>query len=166
MTMDNDTRQLAHLVQRVSSEARDCPDSESMARVAAGEAWPWQRRRVAAHVSKCSHCAAEYRTLLAARDGLRDALGLAPHASSAGNWLRGPAVAGVAAVAVVAIVASIAVTESPEPLDPSSTRVASSGTETIFSSSFGGDVQQGAAGTEAPRPEVLFSSDFDGARNG
>ncbi len=164
--MDNETRELARLYRRTSKAAGSCPDSAALAHVAGGTAWPWQQRRVTTHIAECRHCADEVRTLLAARDGLRDALDLAPHAIPGNNWLRGPAAAGVAAVAVVAIVASIAVTQAPEPHTPTAAAVASAGADTIFASSFGNDAGQAAAGTESRRPDVLFRSDFDGSRNG
>jgi len=160
--MDNETKHLAGLFRSTTRKPRGCPDSDQLARLADGSAWPWQRRRVAAHLSECSRCAEDYQSLLTARDGLREALDLPAHGGRVG-WLGAPAAAGMTALAVVAIVSTIAVQTSPEPSSMTAGNATGSSSDRIFASNFGGDTtsaSESASGAE----DVLFSSDFDARR--
>jgi len=157
--MDNETRAMAGIYQATTQDRRCCPESGSLARLAAGQAWPWQRRRLAAHLAGCAHCADEYRTLLAARDGLRDALGLTPGGATAGDRLPRLVPAGVAAVAVAALSAALVFNTDPENR-PHPAPAA----DTIFASNFDpkpAPVDPEGAGRRDPSGDVLFRSDFD-----
>lgn len=91
---------------RATPDNQACPPAESLARLAAGRVWPWQRRNLVDHLAHCSDCADDFHVLTVARPGLtaalethtRDSAGLAP------AWLRpGMAVAAVAVVATLAV---------------------------------------------------------------
>ena len=159
--MDRETRRLADRYRAHHADGRACPESRSLARLAEGRAWPWQRRRLTDHLAGCAHCAGEYRTLLAARDGLRDALGVTPRGDGGPGWLSGLAPAGAAAFAIAAVCAVLVFHEGPGTRpDPSPA------TDTIFASSFGPDrapVDPEGAAHRDPAGDVLFRSDFDRA---
>ena len=154
--MTEKTDHLSELHRRTTSPSTPCPDSDHLAALAAGEAWPWRRRRITRHLSECPHCADEYRTVLAARDGLRDALGAAGP-GSARSWLSAlipaGAAAGLAAVLIVAL--------SPNPQSgstPDAPRIASApASDTLFASNF----DNGHPAAESTS-DTLFQSDFGG----
>lgn len=131
-------------------DAERCPSPESLAALAAGRAWPWQRRRLVEHLSCCSDCTDDYRVLATARGGLVTALEGHGHAGEglAAGWLR-PGLVAAAALVVVALSVSVMVqTDSTAP-------VVERGV--LFASEF----EQGPRETRHHlRPEQLFTSDF------
>ena len=105
------------MFRRAMRDGGDCPTAESLARLAAGRAWPWQRRRLTDHLGRCSACADDYRVLAAARDGLIGVLEAHAGASSHGAaaWLR-PGLAAAALAGVVALgIAVLVETAGPGP---------------------------------------------------
>lgn len=134
---------------RATRKAGHCPSSEALARLAAGRAWPWQRRRLVDHLGRCSDCADDYRVLAAARGGLTGAL--EAHADSspgdAPAWLR-PGLAALALAGVTALGIAVLV----ETGDPSR----ASGQDMLFVSQF-------EPGSSQPVQDRLFSSDFGDA---
>lgn len=130
--------------------ARDpghCPPAGSLAVLAAGRAWPWQRRRLVDHLSHCSDCADDYRVLTAARGGLVTALEDQVHAGEgfAAGWVR-PGLAVAATMAVVALGVSVLV-ETDAPTERGM----------LFASEF----EPGPRSTPSnAQPERLFTSDF------
>lgn len=134
--MSHEHDRLRTLYRTHACKCDDCPDSRALARLAAGSRWFVGRRRVVAHLAECQACAADLQALLAAREGLNDALHR--HASAAGGigGLLRPAlaVAGVAAAFGLALVLNA-------PSDPNS--------------------QSSMAG-KTPAEKPLFASDFDG----
>lgn len=166
--MDNETRRLARLYRSSERTNSSCPDGSALARLADGSTWPWQRRRISAHLSECAHCADDYRTLLAARDGLRRALDLPerPAASSrtgGAGWqpLLAPAVG--AAVAVVAVASVVMIAPGPES-SGTPEQVAGTANDTIFVSDF--DAGTDPASDSGTGSDMLFRSDFGEKRNG
>jgi len=155
--MNDQIDHLSELHRQTTTPSTPCPDSDHLAALAAGEAWPWRRRRITRHLAECPHCADEYHTVLAARDGLREALGVAERGASR-NWLGAlvpvGAAAGLAAVLIVAL--------APNPQSgstPDATRIASApASDTLFASNFDNG--------HAPRAksETLFRSDFGSTR--
>jgi hypothetical protein len=129
----------------------DCPPAESLADLAAGRTWPWQRRRLVEHLSHCSACSDDYRVLTTARGGLITALEEQGHAGeglTAGR-LR-PGLVAAAALVVVALSVSVLVqTDAPAPL-------AENGV--LFASEF----ERGPRAVERQpgQPDRLFTSDF------
>jgi len=126
-----------------------CPPAESLAELAAGRLWPWQRRKLVEHLSHCSDCADDYRVLTAARGGLVTALEGHGHAGRgvAAGWLRPGLVA--AAALVVALSVSVLV----------QTGGSSPGADqgVLFASQFEPGPRQAA---RQPEQERLFTSDF------
>ena len=156
------------IFRQATRTADQCPPGNSLARLAAGRAWPWQRRRLADHLGRCSACADDYRVLLMARDGLTDALesgretrgtvGLSP------VWLRsGFAAAAMAGVAAVGI-AVLLETGGPGPWNPSDT-MAANGVESS-SGEPGADDDDRLFKSNFGEPEAvdgpLFRDDFGG----
>lgn len=135
-------------------DAGHCPSAGSLADLAAGRAWPWQRRRLVKHVAHCSDCADDYRVLTTARGGLITALDGQGHAGDGlmAGWLR----SGLAAAALVTVAVSVSLmvqTENPVP-----------GTENgaLFVSQF----EPGARTPQQRLAEsdTLFASDFGESR--
>lgn len=154
--MNDQIDHLSKLHRRTATPSTPCPDSDHLAALAAGEAWPWRRRRITRHLAECPHCADEYRTVLAARGGLREALGVAergPARSWLGALIPAGAAAGLAAVLIVAL--------SPNPQSgstPDAQRIASApASDTLFASNF--DNGHHAAESQS---DTLFQSDFGG----
>lgn len=138
------TRAAAH------DDAGRCPPADSLADLAAGRAWPWQRRRLVEHLSHCSHCADDYRVLTTARGGLVTALEDQAHAGDgiAAGWLR-PGLAAAAALVVVALSVSVMIqTDTPAPLTEDGV---------LFASEFERSPGRGA---RQPGQDRLFVSDF------
>lgn len=144
---------------RATWHADRCPPSEALARLAAGRAWPWQRRRLVDHLGRCSDCADDYRVLAAARGGLIGALeahaGAAPGAAPA--WLR-PGLAAAALAGITALgIAVLVETDGPGPwAGPdmlASHGAVSPADDRVFKSDFG-----------EPKPDEgpLFRDDFGG----
>lgn len=148
-------------------DAERCPPSESLADLAAGRTWPWQRRHLVEHLSNCRDCADDYRVLTAARGGLVTALEGQGHAGEglAAGWLR-PGLVAAAALVVVALSVSVMVqTGGPSPASDQRTQFASRfepglrqpdrqpDQDRLFSSDFG---ESGGEGAQ------LFSDDFGG----
>lgn len=130
-------------------DASRCPSPDSLAALAAGRAWPWQRRRLVEHLSFCSDCTDDYRVLATARGGLVTALEGQGHAGEglAAGWLR-PGLAAAALVLVALSVSVVVQTDAPAP-------VVEHGV--LFASEF----EQGPRETRRhARPEQVFTSDF------
>lgn len=127
-----------------------CPPAESIADLAAGRAWPWRRRRLVEHLSQCSDCADDYRTLTTARDGLVTALERHGHSGQglAARWMR-PGLAAAAALVVVALSVSVLVQTADR------SPVVDSGV--LFASEFERAPHQDE---RQPGEERLFASDF------
>ena len=107
--MKNFQDRYSAMFRRAMRDGDDCPTAESLVSLAAGRAWPWQRRRLTEHLSNCSDCADDYRALATARDGLIGVLEAHAGASSRGAaaWLRpgltAAALAGVAALGIAVL---------------------------------------------------------------
>lgn len=144
-----------------------CPAADSLAELAAGRVWPWQRRKLVEHLSHCSDCAGDYHVLTAARSGLVTALEGQGHDGPgiAAGWLR-PGLAGAAALVVVALsVAVLVQTGGPSPASDQGVLFASQfepgtpqaepqpGQDRLFTSDFGESQGQNAQ---------LFRDDFGG----
>ena len=133
-----------------TDDANRCPPADSLAALAAGRVWPWQRRKLVEHLSHCSDCADDYRVLTTARGGLVTALDKHGHAGEglAAGWLR-PGLAASAALVVVALSVSVLLqTDAPAP-------VAERGV--LFASEF----ERGSRAAEhLPGQDRLFTSDF------
>ena len=131
-------------------DAERCPSPDSLAALAAGRAWPWQRRRLVEHLSVCSDCTGDYRVLATARAGLVTALEGQGHAGEglAAGGLR-PALFAAAALVVVALSVSVMVqTDAPAP-------VVERGV--LFASEFEHGPRESRRHAQ---PEQLFTSDF------
>ncbi|MDT8449862.1 MAG: hypothetical protein RQ847_06775 [Wenzhouxiangellaceae bacterium] len=159
MPMNELRGKLMPLHRRATAAPESCPAAERLARLAAGSVWPWQRSRLVRHLGECSDCADDYRTLLAARDGLSAALGLdagkAPASLASG-------VATAAALGLVVLAAALV-------FEPDGHRAAPgfdthSDADTIFASNFG--LTEGDGRPDSAPGDVLFRSDFDGSRGG
>lgn len=131
-------------------DAEHCPPADSLANLAAGRTWPWQRRRLVEHLAHCSDCADDYRVLTSARGGLVTALEGQAHSGDAvaAGWLR-TGLIGAAALVVVALSVSVLVqTDAPTP---------ASGHGVLFASEF----ERGPYTVQRQAlPERLFTSDF------
>ncbi len=148
------------LYRRHTAAPDACPTGERLAGLAAGRIWPWQRRRLVAHLTACTDCADDVRVLLDARAGLEAAFAahhaaLKPAAESrpARPWqplLRPLPLAATAAAAAVAL----AVVFLPRP-DPQTSRQLA-GDDLILANDF----EISIARNEDP---LLFQSSFDGA---
>ena len=156
------------MFRRAEREAGHCPSGESLARLVAGRAWPWQRRRLVDHLGRCSACADDYRVLAMAGDGLTDALESGQETrgtvSLAPVWLRsGFAVAALAGVAALGI-AVLLETGGPGPWNPSDT-MAANGVESS-SGEPGADDDDRLFKSNFGEPEAvdgpLFRDDFGG----
>jgi hypothetical protein len=139
---------------RQRSAASTCPAPGSLSDLAAGRAWPWQRRRLVRHLADCSACADDYRTLLAARPGLSTALaGFEPERVGPAGWLR-PSRALAAAVGALALgVVLVGQWDDDAAPAPQSGE--------LFASEF---EPAAPAGDAAPSADRLFRSDFDSRR--
>ena len=166
--MKNFQNRYSTVFRRAADKADHCPPGESLARLAAGRAWPWQRRRLADHLGRCSACADDYRVLLTARAGLTDALESGRETRGTVGlsrvWLRSgfaaAAMAGVAALGIIVLVE----TGGPGPLNAADS-MAANGVESsrgepgagqndrLFKSNFGEPES-----TDGP----LFRDDFGG----
>lgn len=155
MPMNEFTEKLMSLHRRATPGAERCPAAERLARLAAGSVWPWQRSRLVRHLGECSDCADDYRTLLAARDGLSAELGLdagkAPASLASG-------VATAAALGLVVLVAAVVFEPNGHQSAPRFE------TDTIFASNFG--LAEAERRSDAATGDVLFRSDFDGTSGG
>ncbi|HKL53907.1 MAG TPA: hypothetical protein VJ902_08105 [Wenzhouxiangellaceae bacterium] len=134
----------------VTRDAGHCPPAGSLADLAAGRTWPWQRRRLVEHLSQCSDCSDDYHVLVTARGGLVTALEEQGHDGEGltGGWLR-PGLVAAAALGVVALSISVLVqSDAPAPV---------SGHGVLFASEF----EHGPGGAERqPGQDRLFISDF------
>lgn len=131
-----------------------CPPSGALADLAAGRAWPWQRRRLVEHLGSCNDCADDYRVLTRARGGLVGALEELGRANG-NRTLPGlrPALAAAALAAFVALGAAVLLESgAPGP-------VAEPGA--IFAGEFE-SAQARRANVTSPSDEVVFRSDFQG----
>jgi len=142
--MNDQDRKLTQLYrQGAGTNNPDCPDSSMLARLADGRIWPWQRRRLVAHLGRCTACADDYQVVSRARAGLTDALaGFETPTTSLRPALIGLATAGLVALAVVLV----APPERP-----------------VFDhgmASHSGSVERA---DPSPEADVLFSSNFDHA---
>jgi len=126
-----------------------CPPADALASLAAGRAWPWRRRRLAGHLSRCSRCADDYRVLVAARGGLIGALEAQAGGASgqAPGWLRTGLAAGALAGITALGIAMLVETGSPGPW---------SGPDTMAANGFESSAGQPPAGAE----DRVFNSDF------
>jgi len=149
--MDDTTRQLSQLYRRTTRPQTRCPSSAQLATLAQGRSWPWQRRGLTAHLAECPHCTAEFRGLLAIRDGLHDALGIPrQHHQSRGGWITALGTAG-ACTALLALVLLL-------PQGQQSSAPGGSESDLLFASSF--------APTPASKADdTLFRGDFDSAHS-
>jgi hypothetical protein len=144
---EHDTK-LSRLYRRTRQSADHCPDSAALADLAGGRVWPWQRRKLLGHLSTCSHCAAEMRSLLAIQGGLHDALGVArPSMLGRPGWMAAFGTAGACAAALAVILLLPGHDRVDAPTAP--------GKDLLFASTFA----EGAAGTTN---DTLFRGDFDG----
>jgi hypothetical protein len=147
VTTNEPTDNLSPLYRRSATRSA-CPSAERLAALAAGHAWPWQRRRVVAHLAGCADCADDFRALLLARPGLQSALADAGAESArvsptvrAGGALLAAAV-GVLALGVVLFDGRSA--PAPEP-------------GVLFASQF--EPRPGSE-SAASKDDQLFGSDF------
>lgn len=148
-------------------DAESCPAAESLADLASGRVWLWQRRRLVEHISHCSDCAADYRVLTAARSGLVTALeGQAHSGEGVSDGWRWSGLTAVAALVMVALSVSILIqTDVSAPATENRVLFASefelgpsngnhpSGHDRLFTSDFG--EAEGKGGK-------LFRDDFGG----
>jgi len=156
------------MFRRAGREADPCPSGESLADLAAGRAWPWQRRRLADHLGRCSDCADDYRVLVMARDGLLDALGTPRESRDPAGlspvWLRsGFAAAALAGVAALGI-AVLLETGGPGPWNAEET-MAANGVESSPGEPGAGDDERlfkSSFGEPAAVDGPLFRDDFGG----
>ena len=166
--MKNFQDRYSTMFRRAEREADHCPPGESLARLAAGRAWPWQRRRLVDHLGRCSDCADDYRVLATARDGLTDALesgqetrgtvGLSP------VWLRsGFAAAALAGVAALGIIVLLE-TGGPGPWSASDTMAANGVDSSRGEPGAGNDDRLFKSNFGEPEPTdgPLFRDDFGG----
>ena len=108
--MNNSQDRYSAMFRRATRDGDDCPTAESLVSLAAGRAWPWERRRLTDHLGRCSACADDYRAVATARDGLIGVLEAHAGVSSRGAaaWLRSgvtaAALAGVAALGIAVLV--------------------------------------------------------------
>jgi len=132
-------------------DASGCPPSASLAGLAGGRVWPWQRRRLVEHISHCSDCAADYRVLTAARSGLLTALEGQAHADKgiSGGWRWHTGMAAMAALVVVALSVSMLI-QTDVPTPATDNRV-------LFASEF--EPGQAQANHQSDH-DRLFTSDF------
>ena len=131
-------------------EPDQCPSAESLADLAAGRTWPWQRRRLVEHLGDCSHCADDYRVLTTARGGVLAALENHGYSGEglAIQWMR-PALVATAAMGVAAL--GIAVVLQTGGSNPASDHAV------LFASQFEPSQRQAE---HAPGHDRLFTSDF------
>jgi hypothetical protein len=149
MTMNERSDNLSRLHRR-STTARGCPSAEALGALAAGRAWPWQRRRLAAHLGGCRECADDYRALLVARPGLQAALDEAGavHGPSGPAIRTGGALAAAAVGAAALGIALLADAPAPQPAPEPGV---------LFASQF--EPRSGAE-RSAGGDDRLFGSDF------
>ncbi len=146
--MDDTTRQLSQLYRRTTRPQDACPSSQRLAALAEGSVWPWQRNKLSRHLSTCPHCAAEMQSLLAVRDGLHDALGVArPGERSRFGWTLAFGTAGACAAALAVV---LLLPQSHENAAPGNT-----GADLLFASDF-------APASSTKSDDTLFRGDFDG----
>ncbi len=155
--MDKVQRQWSRHYRQSHRSRPDCPDSRLVAALAARSVWPWQRRGLVEHLGRCSACADDFRGLLAAREGLRRALELAPVVprSSLSVPRLGLIAAGTAAAGLCLALVLAVWLQAPKPVSS-----AGADRDTIFVSNF----DPGAGARQAPvsnLDEVLFRSDFN-----
>lgn len=139
-----------------------CPSSKRLAALASGQIWPWQRRSLVDHLAGCPACAADYRVLDAARDGLQSAL-----RSHLPGRRAGPAFGrfGFAAVALVAVVAGglLFSTHSDLVRSPGQASDAGAAPDAIFSSAF--EPAERPAANARNDSDTLFHSNFSAPQN-
>lgn len=138
-----------------------CPPSARIAALAVGRVWPWQRRRLVDHLATCPACAADYRVLDTARDGLQSALQsheAAPRAGAAFGRF------GFAAAALVAVVVGgFLLSNDPGTIrTPGQPGAGTATPDAIFSSAFEPG-ERPASNTEGDS-DTLFRSDFSPPR--
>jgi len=149
--MDDTTRQLSQLYRRSARPQTRCPSSTQLATLAQGGSWPWQRRGLTAHLAECPHCSAEFRSLLAIRDGLHDALDIPrQHSPSRGGWITALGTAG-ACTALLALVLLM-------PQGQQSSAPGGSESDLLFASTF-------APASDSKADDTLFRGDFDSVRS-
>lgn len=125
----------------------ECPPSEALSELAAGRAWPWRRRRLAAHLSECGACADDYRAIRSARPELMAALE-AHAAEDRPVFGRAGVVAAAAMLALAVAVSAIVGTGDTE----------RAGSDVVlFASEFEPDAP---ASRSAGSGDRLFRSDF------
>ena len=133
--------------------AGDCPSAEQLSALATGRLWPWQRRRLVAHLGRCSSCAADFQILARLRHSLESALEGPRSATSSRRpvptFVSG--LAGAAAFAVMALGVVAWIDHSPN--GPGATAE----TDVIFANRF-----EPAADAAERRDDTLFKSDFGG----
>lgn len=156
------------MFRRAERKADPCPPGESLANLAAGRAWPWQRRRLADHLGRCNDCADDYRVLVMARDGLTDALGSGQEARGPASlspvWLRsGLAAAALAGVAALGI-AVLLETGGPGPWNASDSMAANGVESSPGAPGAGADDRLFKSNFGEPEPVdgPLFRDDFGG----
>lgn len=138
---------------RRSAAGGDCPSGAALSTLAAGRAWPWQRRRLVRHLGGCADCADDYRALLIARPGLQQALAEAGDGAQGGaaSILRGGALVAAAVGALALVTVLVVDPDGTEPAQESSV---------LFASEFEPGPR---ADGEGPPDEALFRSDFGDA---
>ena len=144
---DNRTDNLGPLYRRMTGSS-ECLPADALVDVAAGRAWPWQRRRVVAHLAECPHCADDYRAVRGVRDDMLGALDELAPASRRG---LPPVWGGAAFAAAAALVAVLGVSV----LIDRDTAGPAADEPVLFAAEFEPAEPRHAAG------ETLFSSDFD-----
>lgn len=162
--MKNFQDRYSAVFRRATRKTGHCPSGDALARLAAGRAWPWQRRRLADHIGRCRDCADDYRVLATARSGLLQALEAHAGRASGGvpAWLRpglaAAALAGVTALGIAVLVETGApgFWSAPDTMAASDAERSPDGRgqpeDTLFKSDFG-------ASESADVP--LFRDDFD-----
>lgn len=157
--MDDTTRQLSRLYRRTARPQENCPSSKHLSALAQGSAWPWQRRRLAGHLGECPHCAAEFRSLLAIRSGLHDALDAAHVGTrSRVGWIAAYGTAGACAALLAAV---LLLPQGHEISAPDGGK-----SDLLFASDFTPESSSKPDDTlfrgdfDGTRPDTVFSSDF------
>lgn len=147
MNMNDQTDGLIRLY-RKTAESGTCPPAEMLTEVAAGRAWPWQRRRLVNHLAQCPCCADDYRAVRNVRDDMLatlDDVADTPRRGLSPIW--GGAAFAAAAALVVAL--GVAVLVDHDTVSPSADDTL------LFAAEFE------PADTRHDPAETLFRSDFD-----
>lgn len=148
--MDETTRRLSRLYRRTARPQANCPSSSQLASLAQGSAWPWQRRKISSHLAECSHCSGEFRSILAIREGLHDALHADNgHSRSRSGWMTAFGTAGACAALLAAV---LLLPQGQELSAPAGTQ-----SDLLFASDF-------TPSSSSSPDDTLFRGDFDGER--